>query len=451
MNVGGTQHAAELGAPLVVLLDRLRLRRDEAHAVRRVRCAEPAVGVRTHEAARRGGGGRGRVDRAHVVALRLDGQQLRAHDARGSARSATRSRSSTTSAARPTFVGHLAEAVHELVELPRGLWHLAADGDCTWAEFAEAIFEDAGLDCRVRRITTAELGRPAPRPAYSVLRSERTAAPALPHWRDGLARVPRRGSSDARAAAARDDRVADLVVQAALQEERGRACLERLRASRSCDRPLTASTCSAGVVREQLPSSVSKPFIPGIARSTSATSGCSRRRARSRAAPLLGGADDLDAVVVVEQRAERFEEHRLVVDEKHANRAFGRAYPERAASKRPGAVTRDRFSFPCFFAYRSPFLKIDETERDRDDGDDQERPDVGPGDARRRRRSPRGRRAARTSRARSSRSPASSRASPTRGSRRRRRRASSPARRSRAARPSPARSAAAPTSSSRSP
>ena len=86
----------------------------------------------------------------------------------------------------PTYVGHLATAVRELVHLPRGVWHLAADGDCTWAELAEAIFEEAGLDCRVRRITTAELGRPAPRPAYSVLRSERAGAPRLPHWREGL-------------------------------------------------------------------------------------------------------------------------------------------------------------------------------------------------------------------------------------------------------------------------
>jgi dTDP-4-dehydrorhamnose reductase len=86
----------------------------------------------------------------------------------------------------PTFVGHLAEATHELLALPHGRWHVAADGDCTWAEFAEAIFAEAGLSCRVRRITTAELGRPAPRPAYSVLRSELPAAPRLPHWRDGL-------------------------------------------------------------------------------------------------------------------------------------------------------------------------------------------------------------------------------------------------------------------------
>lgn len=86
----------------------------------------------------------------------------------------------------PTYVGHLATAVHELLDRPRGIWHVAADGECTWAEFAEAIFEEAGLDCRVRRIASTELGRPAARPAYSVLRSERPDAPRLPHWREGL-------------------------------------------------------------------------------------------------------------------------------------------------------------------------------------------------------------------------------------------------------------------------
>jgi dTDP-4-dehydrorhamnose reductase len=86
----------------------------------------------------------------------------------------------------PTYVGHLAEATRELVSLPGAVWHLAADGECSWAEFARAIFEEAGVDCRVREITTAELRRPAPRPAYSALRSERDGAPQLPHWREGL-------------------------------------------------------------------------------------------------------------------------------------------------------------------------------------------------------------------------------------------------------------------------
>ncbi|MDH5334596.1 MAG: dTDP-4-dehydrorhamnose reductase [Thermoleophilia bacterium] len=87
----------------------------------------------------------------------------------------------------PTYVGHLAEATRSLVDAgaPFGVWHVAADGDCTWAELAEAIFAEAGVRCRVRRVTTAELGRPAPRPACSVLRSEK-GAPRLPHWREGL-------------------------------------------------------------------------------------------------------------------------------------------------------------------------------------------------------------------------------------------------------------------------
>jgi dTDP-4-dehydrorhamnose reductase len=85
----------------------------------------------------------------------------------------------------PTYVGHLAAATHTVLELPYGVYHVAAEGDCTWADFAEAIFEDAGLPTRVRRITTAEFGAKAPRPAYSVLRSEK-GAPTLPHWREGL-------------------------------------------------------------------------------------------------------------------------------------------------------------------------------------------------------------------------------------------------------------------------
>jgi dTDP-4-dehydrorhamnose reductase len=88
----------------------------------------------------------------------------------------------------PTYVGHLADAVRELLdgERPRGVWHLAAEGDCTWADFAEAVFEEAGLDCSVRRISSDALDRPAPRPAYSVLRSERSGAPRLSHWREGV-------------------------------------------------------------------------------------------------------------------------------------------------------------------------------------------------------------------------------------------------------------------------
>jgi dTDP-4-dehydrorhamnose reductase len=85
----------------------------------------------------------------------------------------------------PTYVGHLAAATRELLERPFGVWHVAAEGDATWAEFAEAIFQEAGLHTRVRRISPADQGRAAPRPANAVLRSEKDV-PTLPHWREGL-------------------------------------------------------------------------------------------------------------------------------------------------------------------------------------------------------------------------------------------------------------------------
>lgn len=87
----------------------------------------------------------------------------------------------------PTWTGHLAEALVRLLDGEAyGLHHIAADGECSWYEFAQRIFEQAGVDCRVMSCTSDEFGRPAPRPPYSVLRSEREDTVFLPHWRDGL-------------------------------------------------------------------------------------------------------------------------------------------------------------------------------------------------------------------------------------------------------------------------
>ncbi len=86
----------------------------------------------------------------------------------------------------PTFTADLAHALIGLCERPvAGILHVAGDGACSWYEFATAIVERAGLQCRVKPGRTEDLGRPAPRPAFSVLDSERLA-PRLPHWRDGL-------------------------------------------------------------------------------------------------------------------------------------------------------------------------------------------------------------------------------------------------------------------------
>jgi dTDP-4-dehydrorhamnose reductase len=88
----------------------------------------------------------------------------------------------------PTFTGHLAVALVALCEhrMP-GVVHVAGGGECSWYGFAGAIVAAAGADCDVLPGRTADLERPAPRPGYSVLRSERGAdVPLLPDWQEGL-------------------------------------------------------------------------------------------------------------------------------------------------------------------------------------------------------------------------------------------------------------------------
>ncbi len=88
----------------------------------------------------------------------------------------------------PTFTGHLAAGLVALAgRPPLGTVHVAGGGHCSWYEFALEIVARSGQSCEVVPGATAELGRPAPRPAYSVLRTERgDEAPHLPDWRDGL-------------------------------------------------------------------------------------------------------------------------------------------------------------------------------------------------------------------------------------------------------------------------
>jgi dTDP-4-dehydrorhamnose reductase len=88
----------------------------------------------------------------------------------------------------PTFTEHLARAIVDLTEgpLPLGLVHLAGHGSCSWFELASYIVKLAGLDCLVRAVPTAEMPRPAARPAYSVLGTERAEVPELPPWRQGV-------------------------------------------------------------------------------------------------------------------------------------------------------------------------------------------------------------------------------------------------------------------------
>ncbi len=88
----------------------------------------------------------------------------------------------------PTYTWHLAYGIVRLIEgVEFGIHHMAAAGACSWYDFAREIFEQAKVECRVLSATTEMLGRPAPRPAYSALASQREHAIELPPWRDGLA------------------------------------------------------------------------------------------------------------------------------------------------------------------------------------------------------------------------------------------------------------------------
>jgi dTDP-4-dehydrorhamnose reductase len=85
----------------------------------------------------------------------------------------------------PTFTGHLAEALVRLGQTEDyGIHHMAAAGSCSRFEFTREIFARAGVDTRVEPCKTADFPRPAARPPYSVLGSER--GHRLPTWQEGL-------------------------------------------------------------------------------------------------------------------------------------------------------------------------------------------------------------------------------------------------------------------------
>jgi dTDP-4-dehydrorhamnose reductase len=88
----------------------------------------------------------------------------------------------------PTWSGHLAPAIVGLLERGvSGLVHLTGAGSVSWMGFAKEIFRQAEVDCRVESATTSEMARPAPRPAWSAMESEREDVLPMPDWRDGLA------------------------------------------------------------------------------------------------------------------------------------------------------------------------------------------------------------------------------------------------------------------------
>lgn len=70
----------------------------------------------------------------------------------------------------PTYATDLARSIYELVQTEKyGLYHISNTGQCSWYEFAKAIFTESCIDVRVQRCRTEDYPRPAARPSYSVL------------------------------------------------------------------------------------------------------------------------------------------------------------------------------------------------------------------------------------------------------------------------------------------
>jgi dTDP-4-dehydrorhamnose reductase len=91
----------------------------------------------------------------------------------------------------PTYALDLARAIMQLCRKnASGIVHVTNAGDCTWFEFAQEIVRSAGLATTVRPVSSQQMARPAPRPAYSVLSPARLQALGIgmPSWQDALQR-----------------------------------------------------------------------------------------------------------------------------------------------------------------------------------------------------------------------------------------------------------------------
>jgi dTDP-4-dehydrorhamnose reductase len=91
----------------------------------------------------------------------------------------------------PTFTVDLSRAIIQLCRKnASGIVHVTNAGDCSWFEFAQEIITGSGLATEVRPVSSQQMSRPAPRPAYSVLSatSLRRYGIEMPGWKDALSR-----------------------------------------------------------------------------------------------------------------------------------------------------------------------------------------------------------------------------------------------------------------------
>jgi len=94
----------------------------------------------------------------------------------------------------PTYARDLARAILKIIENEAKnsgveIYHYSNEGNCSWYDFAQAIFEISNIDCKVEPIGTKDYPTAAKRPAYSVLNKDKIKSEfdiKIPYWRDSL-------------------------------------------------------------------------------------------------------------------------------------------------------------------------------------------------------------------------------------------------------------------------
>ena len=94
----------------------------------------------------------------------------------------------------PTSTAELARAIHGLLSTDNfGLFHGTCEGSCSWADFTEEIFRNAGVRTQVDHVSTEEYANmnptTAPRPKYSILENymlKLTGGYQFADWHDAI-------------------------------------------------------------------------------------------------------------------------------------------------------------------------------------------------------------------------------------------------------------------------
>lgn len=97
----------------------------------------------------------------------------------------------------PTYAGDLAVAILEIIRLSEedsknfvpGIYHFSNEGVTSWYDFAKAVFEISGSECKVFPVLSDAFPAPAKRPSFSVLNKSKikdTFKLEIPYWKDSL-------------------------------------------------------------------------------------------------------------------------------------------------------------------------------------------------------------------------------------------------------------------------